>query len=122
MTYSNHIQQQENMTEQEFETYWKQHRDEILRHDKDYTDAKENFKVHSGADLILFGLPVVAGIVFMNNVRIGNELLLWLLSAAVTVLVYAVCVWVKSMISGTGSPDEVERRVKERVKAEKTGK
>ena len=95
------------MTEQEFELYWKQNRDEIL---------------HSGADLILFGLPIVTGIVFMNNVRIGNEILLWLLSAVVTVLAYVVCVWVKSMISGTGSPDEVERRIKEKLKAEKTGR
>lgn len=110
------------MTEQEFELYWKQNRDEILRHSKNYTDAKENFKMHSGADLILFGLPIVTGIVFMNNVRIGNEILLWLLSAVVTVLAYVVCVWVKSMISGTGSPDEVERRIKEKLKAEKTGR
>ena len=78
--------------------------------------------MHSGADLILFGLPIVTGIVFMNNVRIGNEILLWLLSAVATVLAYVVCVWVKSMISGTGSPDEVERRIKEKLKAEKTGR
>ena len=78
--------------------------------------------MHSGADLILFGLPIVTGIVFMNNVRIGNEILLWLLSAVVTVLAYVVCVWVKSMISGTGSLDEVERRIREKLKAEKTGR
>ena len=35
------------MTEQEFELYWKQNRDEILRHSKDYTDAKENFKMQT---------------------------------------------------------------------------
>ena len=67
------------MTEQEFEDYWQQHRDEILRRSKDYNDAKENFKMHNGADLILFGLPIVAGVVFMNNVHIASEMLLWLL-------------------------------------------
>ncbi len=110
------------MTEQEFEAFWQQHRDEILRHSKDYTDAKENFKMHNGADLILFGLPIVAGVVFMNNVHIASEMLLWLLSAVVTFVTYVVCVWVKSMISGTESPDEVERRIKERMKVEKVGK
>ena len=110
------------MTEQEFEIYWKQHRDEILRHSKDYADAKESFKMHNGADLILFGLPIVAGVVFMNNVNVGNEMLLWLLSAVVTILTYVVCVWIKSVFSGTDSPDEVERRIKERLKTEKTGK
>ncbi len=107
------------MTQKEFEIYWKQHRDEILQHSKDYTDAKENFKMHNGADLIMFGLPIVAGVVFMNNVSIASEMLLWLLSAAVTFLSYVVCVWVKSMISGTESPDEVEQRIRERLKAKK---
>ena len=108
------------MTEQEFETYWKQHREEILMRDRDYTDAKDNFKISNGSDFILFGLPVVAGVVFMNNVKTGNELLTWVLSAAVTIVAYAVCVWIKSVATGTMSPDEVEQNIKKRLKDKMT--
>lgn len=47
----------------------------ILEKNDEYRHAKENFKIHSGADLILFGIPVVAGIVSINNVPLQNELL-----------------------------------------------
>lgn len=108
------------MTEQEFETYWKQHRNEILSRNSEYIDAKEHFNIHNGADLILFGLPIVAGIVFLNNINISNEILTWILSAFVTILTYALCVWIKSAITGTKSPDEVEQTIKERLKSEMT--
>ena len=63
------------MTDREFETYWKENRMTILEKNDEYRHAKENFKIHSGADLILFGIPVVAGIVSINNVPLQNELL-----------------------------------------------
>lgn len=89
------------MTDREFDTYW-----------------KENFKIHSGADLILFGIPVVAGIVSINNVPLQNELLKWIVSAVITIVCFALSVWVKSLITGTVSPDEVEQRLKETKRRE----
>lgn len=106
------------MTEKEFEEYWKTHRKEILDKDADYIRAKEEFKIHNGADFILFGLPVVVGIVFMNNIQLRSEILTWLASAAVTIVAFGVCVLVKSMITGVDSPDETEQRIKERKKKE----
>ena len=110
------------MTENEFEAYWKANRAAILANSDEYRRAKEEFKVHSGADLILFGIPIVAGIVTMNSLMVQNELLRWLISAAVTVFCFAVCVWIKSMITGTVSPDEVEMRLKDAKKREMTDK
>lgn len=109
------------MTEKEFEEYWQKHRKEILAKDSNYNHAKEEFKMHNGADFILFGLPVVAGIVFMNCVQFKSEILTWLSSAAVTIVVYVVCVLVKSMITGVGSPDEMEQHIKEQKKKEMMG-
>lgn len=63
------------MTEKEFEEYWKANRESILSKDEEYRRAKDNFKMSNGSDMLLFGLPIVAGIVFMNNVHLGNELL-----------------------------------------------
>ena len=54
------------MTEKEFEKYWKDNRESILQKDEEYRHAKENFKMSNGADMLLFGIPIVAGIVFMK--------------------------------------------------------
>lgn len=104
------------MTEKEFEEYWKANRESILSKDEEYRRAKDNFKMSNGSDMLLFGLPIVAGIVFMNNVHLGNELLNWIVSAAVTIVCFATCVWIKSLITGSGSPDEVEAKIKEKEK------
>ena len=73
---------------------------------------------NSGADLILFGIPVVAGIVSINNVPLQNELLKWIVSAVITIVCFALSVWVKSLITGMVSPDEVEQRLKETKRRE----
>lgn len=90
----------------------------ILEKNDEYRHAKENFKIHSGADLILFGIPVVAGIVSINNVPLQNELLKWIVSAVITIVCFSLSVWVKSLITGTVSPDEVEQRLKETKRSE----
>ena len=109
------------MTDREFETYWKENRMTILEKNDEYRHAKENFKIHSGADLILFGIPVVAGIVSINNVPLQNELLKWIVSAVITIVCFALSVWVKSLITGMVSPDEVEQRLKETKRREMVG-
>ncbi len=93
----------------------------ILEKNDEYRHAKENFKIHSGADLILFGIPVVAGIVSINNVPLQNELLKWIVSAVITIACFTLSVWVKSLITGTVSPDEVEQRLKETKRREMVG-
>lgn len=55
----------------------------------------------------------MAGIVSINNVPLQNELLKWVVSAVITIICFALSVWVKSLITGTVSPDEVEQRLKE---------
>ena len=97
------------MTDKEFETYWKENRMTILDKNDEYRHAKENFKIHSGADLILFGI---------NNMPLQNELLKWVVSAVITIVCFALSVWVKSLITGTVSPDEVEQRLKEAKRRE----
>ena len=70
----------------------------------------------NGSDWLLFGIPIVAGIVYINNVQLGNELLNWVASAAVTIICFVVCVWIKSLITGSKSPDETEKDIKQRIR------
>ena len=104
------------MTEKEFEEYWNKNRESILSKHEEYKHAKENFKMSNGSDWLLFGIPIVAGIVYINNVQLGNELLNWVASAAVTIICFVVCVWIKSLITGSKSPDETEKDIKQRTR------
>lgn len=104
------------MTEQEFETYWLQHRDAILANDGEYQDAKRNLQMRTGADWLLFAVPVVVGILCVNNLPIASELLRWVCSAVATVLSFAGCVWVKSLLTGDRALSEIEADLKERLR------
>lgn len=104
------------MTPTEFESYWQQHKNVILSRNRQYQQAREKYKMNSGADWILFAIPAVSGVIAMNNTRGDNELLRWIISAFVTFAVFVVCVWVKGLMSGKSSPDEIERRIKEEMK------
>lgn len=104
------------MTEKEFEEYWNKNRESILSKNEEYKHAKENFKMSNGSDWLLFGIPIVAGIVYINNVQLGNELLNWVASAAVTIICFVVCVWIKSLITGSKSPDETEKDIKQKIR------
>lgn len=104
------------MTPTEFENYWQQHKDAILSRNRQYQQAREKYKMNSGADWILFAIPAVSGVITMNNTHVDNKLLKWIISALVTIIVFVACVWVKGMMSGKSSPDEIERHIKEEVK------
>jgi hypothetical protein len=36
-----------------------------------------------------------------------------IISVAITIVCFAICVWIKTLVSGTKTADEIERRVKE---------
>ena len=60
------------------------------------------------------GIPLLGGVVFMDMVPIEHELLRWLACAAVVVVVFVLCVWIKSVTAGAKSSAEVEKRIKDR--------
>lgn len=100
----------------EFEEYWKANRARILKEDAEYQQACRRYKMSSGADWLLFAIPIAAGIVFLDYCPIAHELLKWLLGAAVTAVCFVGCVFVKSMITDGKSPESVEQAIKERYK------
>lgn len=100
------------MDEKEFEEYWQANREKLLAEDAEYRRVKESFKITSGADWLLYAIPVAAGIAFMNYSGVSNELANWLFSAAITIVCFALCVVVKSVITDAPSVDSIEKRVK----------
>ena len=104
----------EDRSRERFERLWSEQGYRLLREDGEYRRLEDSYKLKSGFDFMLFGIPVLVGVVFMDLAPIERELLRWLACAAVVVAAFVVCVWVKSATGGQSSAAEVERRVKER--------
>lgn len=103
------------MIDEAFERYWLGNRRELLSQNKEYREIEESYKIRSGFDWLLWALPVVVGMIVFSVVKTESEMLKWLISAGVTIVVFLVCVWIKSVISGHRSLDEVEKEVKEQA-------
>ena len=100
------------MDDEKFEVLWQKNRKSLLSEDREWQQLQQSYKVSSGADMLLFGIPAVAGIVSFSYVPLSGELLKWIVSAVVTVLCFVLCVFVKSLFSPTLSASEIEKRVK----------
>lgn len=99
-----------------FEQYWTANRQSLLNSNREYRETIDSYKMHSGADWLLFALPVVAAILVFDWSPFGRELLNWILSALVAIVSFAVCVAVKSWLSGTRPLSEIEEEVKEQAR------
>lgn len=103
------------MTEKEFDSYWTAHKTQILNSDSTYQKAKANYKTTGGADLLLYAIPVITGILTMEYCTLHRELLRWLLCAVVVIVSFVVCVWVKSLITDSLPPEAVENKIRQRL-------
>lgn len=104
--------QKTNTTEPGFDAYWQKHRMHLLQQDESYRKATGGYKMTSGADYLLFGIPIAAGIVSIDYLPLQSEMFKWACSAAITIVCFALCVWVKTAITAQESLDDIERRVK----------
>lgn len=100
------------MTEKDFEQYWQKNRQNILQHNDCYKKATQGYKMTSGADYLLFGIPVATGIICIDYLPVQGEILKWACSAVITILCFALCVWIKSVLTASESPSDIEERVK----------
>ncbi|MBR4389781.1 MAG: hypothetical protein IKT00_11455 [Prevotella sp.] len=100
------------MTEQEKQQAWMRERKRLLSENKEYQQTLDGYKMKSGADWLLFAIPVVAGIVSYNYIPIANELLRWLATVGVTIIAFAICVFIKSTTIPGRTLEEIENEVK----------
>lgn len=114
----------EDISRERFEELWREHGYRLLREDAEYRQLTDSFKIKTGGDYLLFAIPLLSGVVFMDKAPIEHELLRWLACAVVVVVVFVVCAWIKSAVSGSKSSAEVEKHVKERCyeRFRKTGR
>ena len=98
----------------EFEEYWKTNKHRLLMEDDEYRKAVSGYSMSSGADWLLFGIPVAAGIVSVQFIPIAHEILKWLASVAITIIVFVLCVYVKSLSNPHRPLSDIEADVKKK--------
>ena len=100
--------------EEKFEDWWKSNKQWVLAEDREYRDAVDTYKMTSGADWLLFGIPVVSGILSVQCLSISHEILRWLVSIVITLVVFVICVYVKSLSNPHRAISDIEADVKRR--------
>lgn len=103
------------MNEEQFEEYWYKNKKRLLNENAEYVRATEGIKLSSGADWLLYGLPVVVGIAFMEQGFVSNELANYALSAVITIACFMLCVFIKSLITNTPSLTDIEKKTKQEL-------
>ena len=96
------------MTDKDFESYWQKNRLQILKHNDSYNKATQGYKMTSGADYLLFGIPVATGIICIDYLPLQNEILKWICSAVDFLRIKNENI----VVFQTETPDEIEKRIK----------
>lgn len=95
-----------------FERLWMENKHRLLNGDREYQEVVDSYKMTSGADWLLFGIPVVVGVVSFEMLSFDREMFRWFVSAMITIATFVLSVFVKSLIVGGKSVSEIEDRIK----------
>lgn len=101
------------MTEREFETWWNANRQTVLKQNKDYIERENSYKMKGIGDLIIFAIPVIAGVLFLDSGIVKHEMLNWAASAVVVIVCFLLCVFIKSRTIPGESLYDIEKRLKQ---------
>ncbi len=104
----------EDRSRESFEHIWREQGYRLLREDEEYRQLADSYKMKTASDYALFVIPLLIGVAFMDLAPIAHEMLRWVACAAVVVVAFVVCAWVKTAFGGAKSASDVEKRIKER--------
>lgn len=105
----------------DFERFWAVNKRRILEADEEYRRARDAYKMKTGTDWLLFGIPVAGAIVVFDYTPFKNELLNFLSVAALTIVLFVICVWIKSLMNNNRPLSEIEEDIKKKYKEELSG-
>ena len=63
--------------DEQFERLWYENKHRLLNNDREYREEVERYKMTSGADWLLFGIPAVVGIVSFEMITFESEMMRW---------------------------------------------
>ncbi len=101
--------------EKEFEDYWNKHQKRlILNAPRELREEYiESTRLDSPIDWACFILPVVVGVVLQSSLRLGSEILSWVVAAVVIVVCFAVLQMLKPFLQKKKSTLQVIKNIKQ---------
>lgn len=101
--------------EQEFEDYWKSNRSQLVAcAPRLLADERRNFnKMNSAGDWILFIVPIVLMIGFMDYVFFANEMLNFIVGLVLGIAAIGLSIYVKPYVTGKRSLVDIDEDIKQ---------
>lgn len=98
----------------EFEEYWKAHEQTLLAAAPAVLreERKNNGKMNTAGDWLLFIIPLVAGIGFMNARLLANEMLNLVVGLAVVVVCFGIAMLIRPYVTGKRSVTDIDADIK----------
>lgn len=105
----------ENKYPKEFEEYWKQHEQQLINVSPKVLqeERKNNGKMNTAGDWLLFVIPLIAGIGFMNTKLIANEMLNLICGMVIVVICFALEMLIRPYVTGKRSVAEIDQDIKD---------
>lgn len=100
--------------EKEFEDYWKKHRNSLfLAAPKALKDEMKNTeKLNTAGDWLLYVIPILVMVAFVNAKVIERELLNFLVAVVLCILATLLSVWLKPYVTGKRRATAIDADVK----------
>lgn len=98
----------------EFEEYWKTNEQTLLAAAPVVLreERKNNGKMNTAGDWLLFIIPLVAGIGFMNVRLLENEMLNLVVGLAVVVVCFGIAMLIRPYVTGKRSVADIDADIK----------
>ncbi len=101
--------------EKEFEDFWAAHRPTLIaRAPQTLKSERENSaKMNTAGDWLLFALPIIAMIWFLNSALIANELLNFVAAAAIGIVLQVPTMLLKPYVTGKRSVADIDKDIRQ---------
>lgn len=105
----------ENKYPKEFEEYWKQHELQLINVSPKVLqeERKNSGKMNTAGDWLLFVIPLIAGIGFINTKLIANEMLNLICGMVIVVICFALEMLIRPYVTGKRSVAEIDQDIKD---------
>lgn len=99
----------------EFEDYWKAHEQSLIEAAPPVLreEHKNNGKMNTAGDWLLFIIPLVAGVGFMNAKLIENEMVNLIIGLAIVVACFGIAMAIRPYITGKRSIADIDADIKD---------
>lgn len=100
--------------EKEFEDYWKKHRDSLLLAAPQalQEELREAPKLNTAGDWLLYVVPIIVMVAFINAKVIQGEILNFLVAVVLGIAATLVSMWLKPYVTGKRRATDIDADIK----------